>query len=146
MNVRRGDLSGDADDTSRVRWMNAGVALGIRPLNGRVMAGLLAGLLLVALVLASCNSEEDNATVPVLDDSPSETKDATRAKQSESASSSTTTGSQIDRTDLSRIFSRGQCQGKERVRLTAAPADPNDLAYIFPMGLMTGAHVTPVDH
>jgi len=110
------------------------------------MTGLLAGLLLVTLVLASCNSGEDSATVPVLDDAPSETEDATSTKQSESASSSTTTGNQIDRTDLSMVFSQGQCQGKERVRLTAAPADPNDLAYIFPLGLMTGAHVTPVDH
>ena len=31
-------------------------------------------------------------------------------------------------------------------RFTASPANPDDIAHIFPMGLMTGAHVTPVDH
>ncbi|MFC1942771.1 M23 family metallopeptidase [Chloroflexota bacterium] len=36
--------------------------------------------------------------------------------------------------------------GIEDLSLTAVPANPNDLAYIFPMGLMTNAHVTPVDH
>lgn len=38
------------------------------------------------------------------------------------------------------------CDEMETVRLTAAPAEPGDLSYIFPMGLMTNAHVTPVDH
>lgn len=47
---------------------------------------------------------------------------------------------------LSQIFTRGQCQGSGEVRFTAAPADPGDLSHIFPLGLMTGAHVTPVDH
>ncbi|MFC1945734.1 hypothetical protein ACFLW1_00885 [Chloroflexota bacterium] len=32
------------------------------------------------------------------------------------------------------------------VYLTAAPAQPDDLAHIYPLGLMSGAHVTPVDH
>ncbi|MFC2105735.1 hypothetical protein ACFLS0_03180 [Candidatus Bipolaricaulota bacterium] len=47
---------------------------------------------------------------------------------------------------LSQYFTRGQCQGSGDVRFTAAPADPADLSHIFPLGLMTGAHVTPVDH
>jgi hypothetical protein len=47
---------------------------------------------------------------------------------------------------LSQIFTRGQCQGSGEVRFTAAPADPANLSHIFPLGLMTGAHVTPVDH
>ena len=32
------------------------------------------------------------------------------------------------------------------VYLTASPADPADIAHIFPLGLMSGSHVTPVDH
>ena len=47
---------------------------------------------------------------------------------------------------LSQVFTRGQCQGSGEVRFTAAPADPSDLSHIFPLGLMTGSHVTPVDH
>ncbi|MFC2083155.1 hypothetical protein ACFLSG_03855, partial [Candidatus Bipolaricaulota bacterium] len=47
---------------------------------------------------------------------------------------------------LSQYFTRGECRGSGEVRLTAAPADPADLSHIFPLGLMTGAHVTPVDH
>ncbi|MFC2036242.1 M23 family metallopeptidase [Chloroflexota bacterium] len=35
---------------------------------------------------------------------------------------------------------------KELVRLIASPANPSDIAHIFPMGLMSGAHITPVDH
>jgi hypothetical protein len=35
LNVRRGDPSGNADDTSKVRWMNAGVALRVRPVRQR---------------------------------------------------------------------------------------------------------------
>lgn len=48
--------------------------------------------------------------------------------------------------DLSQVFSRGECEGHAEVRFTAAPADPDDLSHIYPLGLMTGSHVTPVDH
>ncbi len=47
---------------------------------------------------------------------------------------------------LSHVFTRGQCQGEGDVWFTIAPADPSQLSHIFPLGLMTGAHVTPVDH
>ncbi len=49
-------------------------------------------------------------------------------------------------TDLSRLFSGGQCEGVGPVRLDAAPANPDQLAHIFHLGLMSGSHVTPVDH
>jgi hypothetical protein len=48
--------------------------------------------------------------------------------------------------NLSQFFSRGECIERPDVRFTAAPADPNDLSHIYPLGLMTGSHVTPVDH
>lgn len=47
---------------------------------------------------------------------------------------------------LSQYFTRGQCEGSGDIRFTAAPANPDDLSHIFPLGLMTGSHVTPVDH
>lgn len=49
-------------------------------------------------------------------------------------------------TDLSTYLSRGECAPRDKVRFTAAPADPDDLSHIFPYGLMTGSHVTPTDH
>ncbi len=48
--------------------------------------------------------------------------------------------------NLSQFFSRGECIERPDVRFTAAPADPDDLSHIYPLGLMTGSHVTPVDH
>lgn len=48
--------------------------------------------------------------------------------------------------NLSWSFSRGECVQRGEVRLTAAPTDPDDLSHIYPLGLMTGSHVTPVDH
>jgi hypothetical protein len=48
--------------------------------------------------------------------------------------------------DLSWYFSRGECEGHGEVRFTAAPAEADDLSHIYPLGLMTGSHVTPVDH
>ena len=48
--------------------------------------------------------------------------------------------------NLSQVFSRGQCEGHGEVRFTAAPADPDDLSHIYPLGQMTGSHVTPTDH
>ncbi len=48
--------------------------------------------------------------------------------------------------NLSQFFSRGECEGTGEIRFTAAPADPEDLSHIYPLGLMTGSHVTPVDH
>lgn len=38
------------------------------------------------------------------------------------------------------------CQGTGPGAITASPIAINDLAYIQPMGLMAGGHVTPIDH
>ena len=43
-------------------------------------------------------------------------------------------------------MSHGTCEGDGPGRLTAAPMNPEDLAQILPMGMMTGGHVTPIDH
>ncbi len=47
---------------------------------------------------------------------------------------------------LSRSFGAGKCEGKGPVTLTSAPMRLEDVVYILPMGLMSGSHVTPVDH
>lgn len=58
--------------------------------------------------------------------------------------------SSLDDTFVDRDSSSGSeastSEGQEPVRLTATPANPDDVAHIFPMGLMSGSHVTPVDH
>jgi hypothetical protein len=38
------------------------------------------------------------------------------------------------------------CQGKGTRNITASPIALDDILYIQPMGLMIGAHVTPIDH
>lgn len=48
--------------------------------------------------------------------------------------------------DLSQLWSRGKCEGKGPVTLSYPPIQMNDVSYILPMGLMSGSHVTPVDH
>ena len=92
-------------------------------------------LFIVTILLTSCGPDRHDISTPILDDS-----------QSDLPYSSEEPNEQIGSSDPSKVFSQGQCEEKEFVRLTAAPADSSDLAYIFPMGLMTGAHVTPVDH
>ena len=43
-------------------------------------------------------------------------------------------------------LSNGECTGSGSKQLTHAPMNPSDISDIQPMGLMVGAHVTPVDH
>src|SRR5713101_4298040 len=38
------------------------------------------------------------------------------------------------------------CTGKGTAMIGASPIDLNEIAYIQPMGLMIGGHVTPIDH
>jgi hypothetical protein len=52
--------------------------------------------------------------------------------------------------DKSQIQANGRgssvCQGKGPGTITASPIALADIAYIQPMGLMIGGHVTPIDH
>lgn len=50
--------------------------------------------------------------------------------------------------DKTRIVSdqSGACKGSGPARITASPVALADLAYIQPMGLEVGGHVTPIDH
>jgi len=52
--------------------------------------------------------------------------------------------------DRSAIQAHGRgssaCRGKGPGTITASPIALNDLAYVQPMGLMAGGHVTPIDH
>jgi len=51
-----------------------------------------------------------------------------------------------DKTDSINVQNNRNDETTEPVHLTASPANPDDLAHIFPLGLMSGSHVTPVDH
>lgn len=48
--------------------------------------------------------------------------------------------------ELVRQWSRGQCEGNGPVTFEVAPFPADQVGYILPLGLMTGGHVTPVDH
>lgn len=48
--------------------------------------------------------------------------------------------------DLRVAFSHGTCQGSGVVRYAALPMAIADIGEFTPLGTMTGAHVTPVDH
>ena len=48
--------------------------------------------------------------------------------------------------DLRITFSHGTCQGSGVVRYAALPMAIADIGEFTPLGTMTGAHVTPVDH
>lgn len=43
-------------------------------------------------------------------------------------------------------LSGGHCTGTDKPKLTHLPMRAEDFAFILPYGLMTGGHVTPVDH
>jgi hypothetical protein len=60
--------------------------------------------------------------------------------------SKTATG--CDRSQLPQADRNGGagCRGTGPGTLTVSPIGLNDLSYIQPMGLMTGGHVTPIDH
>ena len=45
-----------------------------------------------------------------------------------------------------KYLSNGQCSGSGSAQLTHAPMNIQDISDIQPMGLMSGPHVTPVDH
>ncbi len=48
--------------------------------------------------------------------------------------------------DLRVTFSHGTCQGSGVVRYAASPMAIADIGSFVPLGVMTGDHVTPVDH
>ena len=47
---------------------------------------------------------------------------------------------------LQMQWSRGKAEGKGPVKLVTFPLRLDDIAYIRPLGLMAGGHVTPSDH
>lgn len=48
--------------------------------------------------------------------------------------------------DLREAFSHGTCRGSGVVRYAALPMNIADVGSFVPLGVMTGSHVTPVDH
>src|SRR5262245_27571250 len=51
-----------------------------------------------------------------------------------------------NRSRLSMMWSRGRGVGRGPVLLTHSPMHPDDIAKVIPMGMVVGAHVTPIDH
>ena len=62
--------------------------------------------------------------------------------------SSTATGCTYSPTSGTRALdlSHGTCTGEGSRRLIASPMRLSDIGWILPMGMMTGGHVTPIDH
>lgn len=54
--------------------------------------------------------------------------------------------SQNEPLDLRQVWSAGQCQGEGFVQFGTLPMKPEDFAVYLPYGLVTDAHVTPIDH
>jgi len=48
--------------------------------------------------------------------------------------------------DLARMWSNGRCEGKGSIKFKNSPIAVGNLSFIFPMGKMASAHVTPTDH
>jgi hypothetical protein len=59
---------------------------------------------------------------------------------------STTSPNSAPSADLRVTFSHGTCQGSGVVRYGALPMAIGDIGSFVPLGVMTGDHVTPVDH
>src|SRR5438105_3649805 len=57
----------------------------------------------------------------------------------------TDTGTNCDRNNITGKHQTA-CVGKGPATITASPIALTDLAYIQPMGLEIGGHVTPIDH
>jgi len=100
-------------------------------------------VLLTAIVIGGCGT----ASVPA-PSSPSQTISALPTQTGSSlppCPSITATGC-----DKNAIQARGRgssgCQGKGPGTISASPIALTDLAFIQPMGLMAGGHVTPIDH
>lgn len=51
-----------------------------------------------------------------------------------------------DPLDLRYAWSRGKCEGKGMVQFGTLPMKPEDFSVYLPYGLVTDAHVTPIDH
>src|SRR2546428_5920594 len=108
-------------------------------------------VLLTAIVISGCGT----ASVP-MPSRPSQTGSAaptqTGAPRPTQAGSSLPPCPSITATGCERsaIQARGRgssgCQGKGPGTISASPIALTDLAFIQPMGLMAGGHVTPIDH
>ncbi|MDB4877946.1 MAG: hypothetical protein JWM41_4392 [Gemmatimonadetes bacterium] len=58
----------------------------------------------------------------------------------------TTAPSGVPTNDLRQAFSHGTCKGSGIVRYAASPMAIADVGQFIPLGVMTGGHVTPIDH
>jgi hypothetical protein len=116
------------------------------PKNALLMGG---GLLIVVLVVVAVIAPWNGGAVkPNESPSPSASATASATASADAARQSNNLGSvtSLDPATKGRALGNGQCTGTGSTKLTHAPMDMKDVETIQPMGLMVGAHVTPVDH
>ena len=102
------------------------------------------------LLLMACGSSDDEITSSISDIHSSAATDTVPSPHPQFTQKDIIDNHPIPteagKSDRTMLFGQSQCEEKYPVRLTAVPASPDDLSHIFPMGLMSGSHVTPVDH
>jgi len=126
---------------------SAGAWLWAKPLM-MVASALTAIAVVSGGVIVSQSHQGAGPTIPS-----STTKSDSNASKHSSASSGlglcpSATATGCDKSHLPVAGSRGSagCKGRGPATLSASPIAVNDIAYIQPMGLMIGGHVTPIDH
>jgi hypothetical protein len=110
------------------------------------MAGAILGAtLLLAGGTAGCGSTTAGQATTSAAASPAASATASAASGLPPCQTATATG--CDRSKLpANPRASTACVGKGPGTITASPVGLSDIAYIQPMGLMIGAHVTPIDH
>lgn len=89
-----------------------------------------------ALLLVACAEPTNDAVPPTSD----------VAQDAEVATPTAEPVADSQTSQLSRQFSSGQCEGDGPVTFGTSPMRLQDIGNIVPLGLMIGAHVTPIDH
>lgn len=101
---------------------------------------LISGIIIVVVVLVIIMTyfflrREDNSNI--------KNSNLNGVNNSNESSNNTSGSSSVD---AGMNLSAGHCTGTGAQTLTYAPMNTKDISIIEPMGLMTGAHVTPIDH
>jgi hypothetical protein len=108
---------------------------------------LLALIALSAIASAACGAGASSDAVPAPTTSPAPSLSDTPSPGLPPCQSATAT--HCDPSNLQQLAgTHGSpgCTGKGTAMIDASPIDLADIAYIQPMGLVIGGHVTPIDH
>ena len=122
-----------------------------------ILAGVAVAILAASGVIATqvSSRSRDNEPIQGQSDAPLASPAASSSGLPPAASSSglppcqSATATNCDRSGLAQSVGTrdtAACVGKGPAMIGASPIDLEELAYIQPMGLMIGGHVTPIDH